>query len=110
MQQSEADKLKKNIGAKIKFYRKKRGLSQNELAEMVNIEMKSLSRIESGHNYPQCENLVAIARALRVDPWRIYFCDSDCDIEKIKNTLYSAIEKDDNVATNLYSYLMLHHM
>ena len=75
-----------------KFFRKKKGLSQLELAELVNIEMKSLSRIESGHNYPQCENLIAIANALNVDPWQLYFCENKIDINKMKQELINAIE------------------
>ena len=61
-----ANELKKCIGNNIKLFRKKAGLSQDKLAELVNMEMKSLSRIESGHNYPQCENLVAISKALDI--------------------------------------------
>lgn len=49
------------------------GLSQVELADMINIEMKSLSRIEAGYNYQQCENLVAIAKALNISTWQLYF-------------------------------------
>ena len=40
--------LKKNIGKRIKELRKKRGLSQERLAELVNIEQNSLSYIETG--------------------------------------------------------------
>ena len=72
-----ANSLKKTIGEKIKIYRKKKGLSQDKLAELVNIEMKSLSRIESGHNYPQCENLIAICSTLEIEPWQLYFSENN---------------------------------
>ncbi len=100
-------KLKKNIGEKIKFFRKKRGLSQDKLAEIVNIEMKSLSRIEAGHNYPQCENLVAIAKALGVLPWQLYFSDESKNIDDMKQELNEAINLNSNFIPELYQYLKL---
>lgn len=97
MQETEAGKLKKNLGERIKYFRKKQGLSQTQLAEIVNIEMKSLSRIESGHNYPQCENLVAIARALKVAPWQLYFDEAEKDLESMKQEVISALEDKEKI-------------
>ena len=107
MFESEAIRLKKNIGEKIKFYRKKLGLSQGELAELVKIETKSLSRIESGHNYPQCENLVAISTALKIAPWQLYFQDEQIQLEKMRDELTSAIQGDEKLVTSLYQYYKL---
>ena len=105
MQEIEARELKKILGKRIKFFRKKQGLSQTQLAELVNIEMKSLSRIESGHNYPQCENLVAIARVLKVAPWQLYFDEKEPDLETMKKEIISALDKDKSKITPLYQYL-----
>lgn len=104
LSKQEANKLKKNIGAKIKFFRKKAGLSQQELSELVNIEMKSLSRIESGHNYPQCENLVAIATVLNVAPWQLYFNETEFTNEKMKKEILNTIEKEENIK-KVYQYI-----
>ena len=104
MQDNEAAKLKKILGERIKYFRKKQGLSQTQLAEIVNIEMKSLSRIESGHNYPQCENLVAIALALKVSPWQLYFDESEKDLETMKREVIRALEDKDKIFP-LYQYL-----
>ena len=105
MQEIEAGELKKILGKRIKFFRKKQGLSQTQLAELVNIEMKSLSRIEPGHNYPQCENLVAIARVLKVAPWQLYFDEKEPDLETMKKEIISAIDRDKSKITLLYQYL-----
>lgn len=106
MQEVEAGELKKILGKRIKFFRKKQGLSQTQLAELVNIEMKSLSRIESGHNYPQCENLVAIARVLKVAPWQLYFDEKEPDLETMKKEIISTLERDKSKITPLYQYLV----
>ena len=41
-------KLKHNVGRRIKEIRKKRGFSQEKLAELVDIEQNTLSCIETG--------------------------------------------------------------
>lgn len=46
----------KKLGAKILYFRKIRGLTQEQLAERVGITSKYLSRIETG-NYPNCVSL-----------------------------------------------------
>lgn len=60
----------KNLGAKILYFRKKRGLTQEQLAERVGITAKYLSRIGTG-NYPNSVSLTTmmlIADKLSVHP------------------------------------------
>ena len=105
MQEVEAGELKKILGKRIKFFRKRLGLSQTQLAELVNIEMKSLSRIESGHNYPQCENLVAIARALKVAPWQLYFNEGKLSKEAIPREVEGSLKR---LGTDYIDLLIIH--
>jgi transcriptional regulator with XRE-family HTH domain len=58
---------KQLLGLRIKEIRKKRGLSQEGLAEKVGIDPKHLSRIESGRGYPSMDTLELIASAVDVD-------------------------------------------
>lgn len=97
--------LKIQLGQRIKFFRKKRSLSQEQLAEMINIETKSLSRIESGHNYPMCENLVLISSALNIEPWQLYFTEETKNLDKMKEEIISTLEEDKNKIPALYQYL-----
>ncbi len=55
---------KKLLGARIKELRRMKGLTQDRLSEMVNIEPKHLSRIEVGNSYPSLDTLEKIAIAL----------------------------------------------
>lgn len=100
-----AKDLKIRIGQRIKFFRKKRTLSQEQLAEMVNMETKSLSRIESGHNYPMYENLVLISSALGIEPWQLYFTDEVKSLDMMKTEIILAIEEDKNKIPAIYQYL-----
>ncbi len=97
--------LKIRLGQRVKFFRKKRSLSQEQLAEMINMETKSLSRIESGHNYPMYENLVLISSALEIEPWQLYFTDETKNLDVMKDEIISALEKDETKIPAVYQYL-----
>ena len=55
------------IGFNIKYYRRKAGLAQVDLAIQVGIDRAYLSSIENGHRNPTILILFAIADALQVD-------------------------------------------
>ena len=61
------DTIKKKIGNNLKKLRTKKGLKQSELAELVGVEDKTISRIEVGGNYPSMDLLVCLAEALNCE-------------------------------------------
>jgi transcriptional regulator with XRE-family HTH domain len=58
---------KKLLGMRIKELRRTRSLSQEQLAEMIEIDPKHLSRIEVGNSYPSLDTLEKMANALKTD-------------------------------------------
>lgn len=59
--------LKNQLGKRIQDLRKAQNYTQERLAEKVNIDITSLSKIETGRNYPQPETLEKIANALGIE-------------------------------------------
>ena len=53
------------LGQRIKELRKSLNISQQELAEMINIDQRNLSNIETGRSFPS-KSLIDIATALNV--------------------------------------------
>lgn len=51
----------------IKDYRIKRGYTQEELAEILNISPRQLQRIENGESIPKIETLQKMALTLKID-------------------------------------------
>ena len=82
--------LKRNIGKRIKELRKKRGLSQERLAEMVNIEQNTLSYIETGINFCSAETLENIIEALEITPEELFIF---AHFEKSNNELVHEISE-----------------
>lgn len=58
--------IKKELGEKIKRIRKNRGLTQEQLAEMVDISSRNLSNIEIGVSFVKSETLEKIVEALDI--------------------------------------------
>jgi len=55
-----------NLGFKITQTRKIKGLSQESLSEMAQINLRTLQRIEKGDTYPHGDTLLRISKALGV--------------------------------------------
>ncbi len=58
---------KELLGARIKELRKRKGLTQERLSELIEIDPKHLSRIEVGKGYPSLETLDKIGKVLKVE-------------------------------------------
>lgn len=59
--------LKLKFGKRLKEIRKAKGLTQEKLAELVNLAPRQLTRIETGENFPSEVTLAKFDDALQVD-------------------------------------------
>ena len=59
---------KKNLGNRIREIRINRALTQETLAEKINLSAKSLSQIELGNNFVSAETLDKLCTALDITP------------------------------------------
>ena len=59
----------------MKKYRKKRHLSQMKLAEMINTSTSYIGEIEINNKVPSMEMVEKIAKALNVEPFRLFVDD-----------------------------------
>lgn len=69
-----------SIGDKIKQLRKAKGYTQEELAELIGIDNKHLSRIEKGYHSPKYSIMQKLAQVLEFDLFAT-------DNVKIKNVI-----------------------
>ncbi len=66
---SDVDKV---IGKILKDFRVKRGLTQEQLSEEVEISLKYISRIENGNNGIKTQTLIRYMNLLGIQPNTIY--------------------------------------
>jgi repressor LexA len=61
------------VGENIKYYRKRKGLTQKELGRQVGIANNCICNYECGKNFPGCSTLSLLAFVLGVDVWRLFY-------------------------------------
>lgn len=55
---------RKLLGSRLRELRKRKGLNQEKLAELISVEPATISNIENGKNYPTMANLENILNVL----------------------------------------------
>ncbi len=78
------EELKKVVGGNIKKERIRRNLTQSALAEKVDMSIKQIAAIETGHSYPEAGTLIKISNALDVPPSFFYKSEDDEKAEHSK--------------------------
>jgi transcriptional regulator with XRE-family HTH domain len=63
---------RKLLGRRIKELRQRRGFTQEQLAEIININPKYLSSIERGEENPTLELFLRLAKGLKVELYEIF--------------------------------------
>jgi len=69
-----------NLPEKIKLLRKRKGISQQELAELTGLNMSYVSRLENGHHEPSIEVIRKMTRIFEVSADYL-LNDSEDDLE-----------------------------
>lgn len=77
--------FKKNFGANIKYYRELKGYTQASFAEKIGLAENTISYIERGKNSISFSRIPSIARALEVEPYKLFYnVSEEPDYETIK--------------------------
>jgi transcriptional regulator with XRE-family HTH domain len=82
--------IKAVFGANLKYYRKKRRLSQEQLAEKVDITPKHLSAIETGTAFISAGLLEKFTEILKVSASALFYSVEE---ELADDTLFSFVEQ-----------------
>jgi putative transcriptional regulator len=82
--------IKAVFGTNIKYYRKRRGLSQEQLAEMTAITPKHLSAIETGAAFVSAGLLEKLSRVLKVSASVLFYSAGE---KSMDDTLFNFVEQ-----------------
>ena len=85
--------IKKLLGKRLQEIRKKRKLTQEQVAEFVDIETVSLSNIENGRYFPTAENLDKILAILKVRPGEVFNFESFLPQEELIKEMLEEMQK-----------------
>ncbi len=98
--------IKKLLGKRLKEIRKRRKITQEQVAEFVGIETPSISNIENGKYFPTAENLDKILKILNVRPSDIFTFESLANKDELIKEMLTSMEKDEGLTKMMYKFYM----
>ena len=84
--------IKQELGQKIKRMRVNRGLTQEQLAEMVDVSQRTMSGIEIGENFVTAETLDKIISALNTTSEELFATNHLKDQSELINEIENDIK------------------
>ena len=104
----DINEINKTIGKNVKILRLSKDLTQEQLAEIIGLERKSITAIETGRTFISCEVLANLSNFINVEP-SFFFKSNRCNLsgknndlqKKIKRILLSADDKKLNTFYNI---------
>ena len=99
--------IKKRLGNKIREIRISRALTQEALAEKINLSSKSLSQIELGNNFVSAETLEEICSALNINP-NVLFDFKDEEVNRISaiDDIVSRLNKNPKLLKTIHKIVL----
>ena len=99
--------IRKLLGRRIKELRKSKNITQEHLAELVNIDTVSLSNIERGKYYPTAENLNKILVVLEVEPADIFNFQHLASHTDLLEEMLSVMKDNEGLTRLMYKFFKL---
>lgn len=102
----ESKNINKNVGERIRYYRKARGMTIVELADYMHISKSAISKYENGQVSITLEQIEEIAAALKINSFLLLDSDrlpSDADIIHLTDDI------EDNTFVKYYMYGYSNH-
>ena len=87
--------FKKLFGKRIKELRIKQGLTQEQLAEMIEVGERNLSKIECGNVFVKASTITKLIKALKVEPQELFEFSQYQEQKNKKQKLITAIQNND---------------
>lgn len=97
--------LKEAFASKLKEIRKQRGLTQEQLAELVDVAPRHISFIETARSFPSSDLIERICSALNVTYSALFDFREELTREELISNIYAIIDTLDSKKLN-YLYKM----
>lgn len=96
--------IKRLLGKRLQEIRKIRKLTQEQIAEYVDIDTSSVSNIENGKYYPSAENLEKFMKVLNVKPSDIFTFESYAPVDDLINEMITSMKENEKLTRLMYKF------
>lgn len=97
--------MKKMFGKRLRELRTAKMLTQETVAELIDIKPENYSRLENGLSFPKPENIVKISKVLGVEIAELFQFSHLNDYDKILETLIEKLKNDKEITVITYKFL-----
>ncbi|MBQ8460747.1 helix-turn-helix transcriptional regulator [bacterium] len=87
--------IKSIFGQNVRKYRKAFGYTQMQFAEIIEVDQKHISFIESGNSFPSPNLISKIAENFNIKPKDLFDYDEPVNITELKNNINKMLENID---------------
>ena len=97
--------MKKMFGQRLRELRTVKKLTQETVAELIDIKPENYSRIENGLSFPKPENIVKLSKVLGVEIAEMFQFSHLNDYEKILDAIIEKLKSDKEATVITYKFL-----
>ena len=101
--------IKQNLANVVREARTELGLSQEKLAEILNMDQRTILNIEAGRGNPKFEKLYPLITYLKIPADKIFYPDSETQtpsLQKLQTMLCDCTEQEANDLLPMVRYLL----
>lgn len=93
------------FGKRLRELRTAKMLTQETVAELIDIKPENYSRIENGLSFPKPENIVKISKVLNVEIAELFQFSHINDYEQILKAIIDKLQSDKDTTVITYKFL-----
>lgn len=93
------------FGQRLRELRTAKKLTQETVAELIDIKPENYSRIENGLSFPKPENIVKLSKVLDVEIAELFQFSHLNDYEKILDAIIEKLKSDKEATVITYKFL-----
>lgn len=93
------------FGQRLRELRTAKKLTQETVAELIDIKPENYSRIENGVSFPKPENIVKLSKVLDVEIAELFQFSHLNDYEKILDAIIEKLKSDKETTVITYKFL-----
>ena len=104
-----AEELDQKLAQRVRNIRKRRSISQEKLAEILNLDQRTILNIEAGRGNPKFEKLYPLITYLKIPADKIFYPDSNDqkpNLQKLLTLLNDCTEQEANDLLPMVRYLL----
>ena len=103
------NEIKQNLATAVREARTELGLSQEKLAEILNLDQRTILNIEAGRGNPKFEKLYPLVTYLKIPADRIFYPDSNGEmpnLQKLQTLISDCTDQEAQDILPMVRYLL----